>query len=83
MGSNTEKEARIPGLLGPLLVLRLGSTAGVASERAAGLMLDARSASGPLGAVLAAPRTLRAVGIAGGGGRGDAGGLGAFLRPGG
>lgn len=83
MGWNSEKEARIPGLLGLVPVLRVGSTAEVASERAAGRTPAPLSARGPRPAAPPAPRTLRAAGITGGGGRGDAGGLGVFRRPGG
>lgn len=81
MGSESGKDAGVPGLRGPVPALRAGPTRGAASGRAAPRM-PARSARGPRPTAPAAPRTRRAALVTGGGGRGDPGGLGVG-RPGG
>lgn len=81
MGSESGKEAEVPGLRGPVPALRVGPTWGVTSGRAAPRMPRVRSARGPRPAAAAAPRTRRAALVTGGGGRGDPAGLG-IGRPG-
>ena len=76
MGSESGKEVGVPGLRGPVPVLRSGPPRGVASGRAAPRLPPARSARGPRPEAPAAPRTRRAALVTGGGGRGDPGGLG-------
>lgn len=82
MGSESGKEAEVPGLRGPVPELLVGPTWGVTSGRAAPRMPPVRSARGPRPAAAAAPRTRRAALVTGGGGRGDPAGLG-IGRPGG
>lgn len=79
IGSESGKEAGIPGLLGPVPVLHVGPTRGVASRRAAVRVSPDSSAGDPRPA---APGTRKAAGITGGGGRADPGSLGVFRRPG-
>lgn len=67
------------GLLGPVPVLRVGPTREVASRKVAVRMSPDLPARGTRPA---APRTRRAAGITGGGGRTDPGSLGVFRRPG-